>query len=84
MKKINRVFVLVFIIALAITLISVKMIVLTNSTKNIEIVLNNEYYSYLSKEAKEYVKEVYEETGKVILTEKNKKVNKHYLKPDYI
>lgn len=84
MKKINRVFVLVFIIALAITLISVKMIVLTNSTKNIEIVLNNEYYSYLSKEAKEYVEEVYEETGKVILTEKNKKVNKPYLNPDYI
>ena len=41
-------------------------------------------YSYLPEEAKEYIKEKYEETGEVILTEKNKEKNKLYLNPQYV
>ena len=50
----------------------------------IEKVLNNKYYSYLPVEAKEFVREVYEEKGEVVLTEKNKKKNKPYLNPKYV
>ena len=53
-------------------------------TIHINSVLSHKSYSYLPKEAKEYIKEVYEETGEVILTEKNKKENKLYLNPQYI
>ena len=55
-------------------------------TKKIDIdkVLKSEAYDYLPVQAKSYVKEVYEETGKVILTEKNKKDNVAYLSPAYI
>ncbi len=51
---------------------------------DIEKVLETEEYSYLPEEAKEYVRKAYEETGNVILTEKNKKKNLSYLNPDYI
>ena len=47
-------------------------------------VLSQKSYSYLPDKAKEYIKEIYEETGKVILTEKNKKENKLYLNPQYV
>ncbi len=47
-------------------------------------ILESDSYSYLSNEAKEYVKTVYEETGEVVLTEKNKKENEPYLNPSFI
>ena len=52
--------------------------------KTIERILRSEPYSYLSSEAKEYIKDVYEETGEVILTEKNKEDNQPYLNPKYV
>ena len=50
----------------------------------IKRVLNNEYYSYLPEEAKEIVKEVYEKTGEIISTEKNKEVDEPYLNPQFV
>ena len=50
----------------------------------INSILSQESYSYLPEEAKDYIKEIYNETGKVILTEKNKKKNKLYLNPQYV
>ncbi len=49
----------------------------------IEKILKSEAYSYLSPEAKNYIKEVYENSGELILTEKNKKKNEPYLNPKY-
>lgn len=54
------------------------------NSNDINYILKNEYYSYLPVEAKDYIKEVYESTGEVLLTEKNKKENKLYLNPDYV
>jgi C1A family cysteine protease len=51
--------------------------------KNIDEILSSSSYSYLSLEAKNYIKSVYEETGTLILTEKNKKENEPYLNPAY-
>ena len=42
------------------------------SKTNIETILKSDAYSYLPVEAKEYVEEVFNKTGEVILTEKNK------------
>lgn len=50
----------------------------------IDIVLSNEYYSYLPIEAKDYIKDVYEKTGTIVYTEKNKKSNVPYLNPTYV
>ena len=57
-----------------------------NRKKEIVIsdVLKQEEYNYLPDEAKEYVKDVYEETKEVVRTVKNKKKNKSYLNPDYV
>lgn len=54
------------------------------SSNKIERVLKSESYNYLPMEAKNYIKDVYEKTGNIILTEKNKKDNTPYLNPDYI
>ena len=51
---------------------------------NIDIVLKSKAYAYLPDEAKEYIKEVYEETGGIPFTEKNKKEDMPYLNPNYI
>ena len=55
-----------------------------NREKPIEKILKTEAYSYLSNEAKEFVKEVYEESGTLIRTEKNKEENVPYLNPNYV
>ena len=52
--------------------------------KNIDKILKTKSYSYLTKEAKNYIEKVYEETGQVILTEKNKQPNEPYLSTKYI
>lgn len=54
-----------------------------NSNK-IERILKSESYNYLPLEAKKYIEDVYNETGKVLLTEKNKKENTPYLNPTFI
>ena len=54
------------------------------TTKEIEYVLESKSYSYLPAEAKNYIKDVYDESGEIILTEKNKENNKPYLNPEYI
>ena len=45
-----------------------------NLDKNeyIQKVLKGDAYSYLPEEAKDYIEKVYEETGNVLFTEKNK------------
>lgn len=55
-----------------------------NSENKIDKILASESYSYLPKEARNYVKEVYEKSGNVLLTEKNKKEGRPYLNPNYI
>ena len=51
---------------------------------SIQQVLKSDAYTYLSNEAKEYIEEIYEETGDIVLTEKNKEENVPYLNPSYI
>ncbi len=62
------------------------MICLNVSAKGNEInnILSQKDYSNLPDEAKEYIKDAYEETGNIILTEKNKKENVPYLNPKYV
>lgn len=50
----------------------------------IEKVLKTDAYSYLNGDAKEYVKDYYEATGEILLTEKNKEENLPYLNPDFV
>ena len=52
--------------------------------KDIQDILQKEEYSYLPVEAQNYIEKVYEETGEVILTEKNKQENVPYMNPQYI
>lgn len=76
---------------LSILIISVILVLFCNinthqdkDVSKIEEVLRSKYYSYLPQEAKNYVREVYEQTGNIVLTEKNKKVNTPYLNPQYV
>lgn len=57
-----------------------------NLDKNeyIQKVLKGDAYSYLPEEAKDYIEKVYEETGNVLFTEKNKIENVPYLNPKYV
>ena len=52
--------------------------------KDIHKILEKDEYSYLPKEAKNLVEKVFEESGEVILTEKNKEENIPYLNPKYV
>ena len=70
-------------------ILAVAFLISPNFSKNYKVtkidnVLKNKYYSYLPVESKEFVKDVYEETGEVVLTEKNKKDGKPYLNPKFI
>ena len=56
----------------------------TSKKEYINIILEKKEYAYLPQEAKDYIREVYETTGEVILTEKNKEDNKLYLNPQYV
>lgn len=51
---------------------------------DINYLLETKSYSYLSSNVKEYIKNYYEETGDILLTEKNKKTNEPYLNDDFI
>ena len=50
----------------------------------INSILATESYSYLPTEAKDKIKNVYENSGELILTEKNKEENVPYLNPEYV
>lgn len=54
------------------------------SSNKIERVLKSESYNYLPMEAKKYIEDIYNETGEIILTEKNKEDEEPYLNPDYV
>lgn len=54
------------------------------SSNKIERVLKTQSYNYLPSEAKKYIEDIYNETGEIILTEKNKEDNTPYLNPDYV
>ena len=41
-------------------------------------------YTYLPKKAQNYIKDVYERTGQIIKTEKNKEKGEPYLNPEYV
>ncbi len=55
-----------------------------SNKENIDKILKTNAYSYLPKEAKNYIKSVYEDTGLIILTQKNKENGKPYLNPEYV
>lgn len=87
MGSIKKRIVLIVVLIMSITIISLYLSYknnLFNKEEYIQKVLKTEAYSYLPEEAKEYIKKVYEETGNIILTEKNKKVNVPYLNPKYV
>ena len=73
---------IIFIFALTLSLSGI--FIYNHFNVDIDKVLESEEYSYLPDEAKEYVKDAFEATGKVIPTEKNKKDNQAYLNPSYI
>ena len=81
MSKKKSVFLILFSLLLVFTIFIVK----DNfkSSGKIDKILKSEPYSYLSPEAKNYIKEVYENSGELILTEKNKKKGETYLNPQY-
>ena len=74
------------VLTMLLLLLSMFIFKISNSNKvsKIDKVLKSSEYSYLPKEAKNYIREVYEESGKIILTEKNKKKNEPYLNPSYV
>ena len=55
-----------------------------NKELTIDEILETKAYSYLSPRVKEYIKEYYEETGKVLLTKEIAKDGETYLNPSYI
>lgn len=82
MKKMKLLYIVIFISF--ITLILSLFLFDKNNKIDIEKVLVSKEYSYLPLEAQNYVKKVYEETGKIILTEKNKEEKALYLNPQYV
>ena len=81
-KTIKKISFLVVVFAI-ITFVSTSILNLATK-KNIEYVLESKSYSYLPLEAKNYIKDIYDESGEIVLTEKNKEENKPYLNPEYI
>ena len=80
-KKKSFIFVLSFIIVGAL-LFTIKLNL--KPSGKIDKILESKSYSYLSPAAQNYIKDVYEKTGEVVHTEKNKEDNLPYLNPQYI
>ena len=80
MKKSGHLFLAFFLLIGIGVLIAIPHV----SKPSIAKVLESDAYSYLSKEAKKYVEEVYENSGEIVLTEKNKQENVPYLNPKYV
>lgn len=75
---------IVFIVLVLLLVVPIILVYFNKKTLNkIDKTLKTEAYAYLSDESKKYIKETYEKTGRLILTEKNKKENKPYLNPNY-
>ena len=83
LKNNIRKLILVLVLVLFVSLCTYVTINTFKKTK-IDKVLETSSYSYLPKEAKNFIKEVYDETGEVVLTEKNKKSNTPYLNSQYV
>ena len=82
MKKNKKIILSIMIL---ITLLSAGVFFARNNKKEyIDKVLSTPAYSYLSPTAKEFVKDSYERTGELVLTEKNKVVGTPYLNPKYV
>ena len=65
--------------------ISILVVIIKNThSVRIDTILKTSDYSYLSDVAKEYIVHVYEDTGEVLLTERNKEQNVPYLNPEYV
>ena len=80
MKK-NKVFLIVLILIFITTICIIDN---KNKTMSINEILSTNYYTYLPDQAKEYIQNVYEETGEVLKTEKNKERKQPYLNPEYV
>ncbi len=84
-KKIFWVCTFLFVLIVSVVFVfSLKKDNVKEKTDYISSVLKKPAYSYLPVEAKNYIQEVYEETGEVLLTEKNKKEGVAYLNPEYV
>lgn len=85
-RHIQIIFIPLVLLGIPILLITILESLKTNQQEinNIELILESEPYAYLSSSAKEYVKDIYESSGELILTEKNKQDNLPYLNPQYI
>ena len=79
MKRRKLLFILPIFLIVGITIFHFN-----NKDIDIEKVLKTNNYSYLNSNAKDYIRNYYNETGEVLLTEKNKEDGKAYLNPDYI
>ena len=83
MKK--KFFTLFLLIFLTFTFFNINVYAKENIDENyIYEILKGEAYSYLNDEAKDFIVDVYKETGEVLLTEKNKKDGMIYINPDFI
>lgn len=72
-------------IVIVIVMLSVLSLFLYARKENtINKILSQEPYKYFNKDIKEYIKKVYNATGKVVQTEDNKEENTPYLNPKYI
>ncbi len=71
-------FALLFLIIFSISFI------FTHNNDKITKLLKTKDYNYLPEKAKQYIKEQYEKSGYIILTEKNKQENMPYLNPHYV
>ena len=60
------------------------LIVIPKKESKIKSVLKTKDYSYLPSSAKRYIEKVYNDTGTIVLTEKNKKKDTPYLNPEYV
>ena len=74
----------IILIVLVLSIVVSGRVINYYSKSKIERVLESSSYDYLPKAAQNYIKDVYEETGEVLLTEENKEVNKPYLNPKYV
>lgn len=75
---------LIIIVPIIVILIVSFFVFKGHNKKYIDKVLSKTEYSYLPVEAKNYIKNIYKQTGEVMLTEKNKVTNEPYLNPMYV
>ena len=73
-----------FLIVIIIAIFGVGIFFYNKKNIYINIVLSQSSYNYLPKEAKNDIKEVYNKTGNVLKTEKNKEKDNIYLNPKYV